>query len=170
MSATNAALLVGGGATTLHTHAGIVVQSVISATGAVATSTVTTPADDTIPTSSEGAEFLSVSITPTSATNKLWIDVTWIGSSNAAELFVVALFQDAGASAIAVSPHQPGGVAYLSVIPLHFEMAAGTTSATTFKVRVGGNNAGTTTFNGISGGRFYGGKISSYIKVTEVKV
>jgi hypothetical protein len=46
-------------------------------------------------------------------------------------------------------------------------MTAGTTSATTFKVR-GGVNAGTLTFNGEVGARLFGGVCASSITVTEI--
>lgn len=46
-------------------------------------------------------------------------------------------------------------------------MTAGTTSATTFKVRCGGNAAGTTTFNGQATARKYGGVMASSIQITE---
>ena len=47
-------------------------------------------------------------------------------------------------------------------------MAAGTTSATTFKVRIGADLSGTTTFNGRSGGRQAGGVVSSSITIWEI--
>ena len=47
-------------------------------------------------------------------------------------------------------------------------MTAGTTSATTFKVRIGGNSSVTVTLNGQSGARRLGGVASSSITITEV--
>jgi hypothetical protein len=49
-------------------------------------------------------------------------------------------------------------------------MTAGTIIATTFKVRVGCSGAGTTTFNGVAGGRIFGGVMASSITITEVAV
>jgi hypothetical protein len=49
-------------------------------------------------------------------------------------------------------------------------MTTGTTLETTFKVRAGNSEAGTTTFNGVSGARLYGGVIVSSITITEIKV
>ena len=46
-------------------------------------------------------------------------------------------------------------------------MTAGTTSATTFRVRAGLNSAGTTTFNGASSARYYGGTLASSITIKE---
>jgi len=48
-------------------------------------------------------------------------------------------------------------------------MTAGTTSATTFKFRVG-INSGTFTFNGYSGGRKLGGVAASSMTITEIAV
>jgi len=46
-------------------------------------------------------------------------------------------------------------------------MTAGTTSATTFKLRAGGAAASTITINGYAGARRYGGVMYSFIEVTE---
>ena len=66
-----------------HTHAGassggaitasVLVQAAHTQSGAVQTGTTTIPYDDTIPQNTEGTEFFTQAITPTSATNKLLI-------------------------------------------------------------------------------------------------
>ncbi len=48
-------------------------------------------------------------------------------------------------------------------------MTAGTTSATTFRIRVGPESAGTVTFNGQGGVRMFGTAAKSYMSVTEIK-
>jgi hypothetical protein len=48
------------------------------------------------------------------------------------------------------------------------KMTSGTTSATTFRVRVGLNGAGTITFNGRSAARQLGGVMASSIVIREV--
>ena len=53
------------------------VQVVNTQTGAVDTGTTAMPCDDTIPQNTEGDEFMTLAITPTSATNKLKIDVVF---------------------------------------------------------------------------------------------
>jgi hypothetical protein len=55
-------------------RAGNVLQVVNVQTGAVATGTTTIAFDDTVPQSSEGTEFITLAITPTSSTSKLRID------------------------------------------------------------------------------------------------
>ena len=57
-----------------------------------------------------------------------------------------------------------------SVVSLQHYMTAGTTSATTFKFRGGSANAGTVTWNGQSGGRFYGGVSSTVMTIWEIEV
>ena len=52
---------------------------------------------------------------------------------------------------------------------LHY-MTAGTTSATTFKLRAGGNNPGTYTLNGMSGNRKGGGTYFSGMTIWEIAV
>lgn len=145
------------------------VQIVNTQISAVATGTTTMPLDDTIPQNTEGNEYMTLAITPKDAANLLIIEViVFISSSAASNNMGIALFQDTTADAIAVSiVHFPNNVIANS-IPLRFEMAAGTTSSTIFKIRVGGGNAGTTTFNGRNTTRSYGDIPKSSIFITEV--
>ena len=147
-----------------------IVQVVSTQTGAVATGTTVMPYDDTIPQKTEGDEYMTLAITPASATNKLIIDAIWQGAFSVETKISVALFQDDTAGAIAAASARVV-LANLPVSPiiLRHYMAAGTTSATTFKIRAGGADAGTTTFNGISGGRIFGGVIASSITITELR-
>ena len=82
---------------------------------------------------------------------------------------IAALFQDSGAAAIAAGAdrHETAGTGCVSFT---YWMTAGTAVSTTFKVRGGGRDAGTTTFNGVSGTRDLGGVFSSSITITEYKV
>ncbi len=148
---------------------GKIVQVVNTQTGAVATGTTAMPCDDTIPQITEGDEYMTLAITPTSATNKLRIDVVANVSHSAAATVTAALFQDATANALAAQMHYFAQVAELFPFAFTYYMAAGTTSATTFRVRVGATTGATTTFNGKSGGRYYGGVLMSSITITEIK-
>jgi hypothetical protein len=149
---------------------GVMVQAVHSQTGAVATGTTATPLDDTIPQSGEGTQFMTLAITPKSAANKLVIEVVWCGASSSNSYLVVALFQDSTANALATVCEANGGAGNMVAIPLTHEMTAGTTSATTFKVRVGANDGGTITFNGWGSNRMFGGVAASSIRITEISV
>lgn len=148
---------------------GKVAQIVQTQTGAVATGTTTIPLDDTIPQNTEGNEYMSLSITPTSATNKLKIDVVWHGASSAvaAQFIAAALFQDSTASALACGLETGHFTDDNVTINFSHVMTAGTTSSTTFKVRAGANGAGTTTFNGRASARLFGGALASSITITE---
>ena len=148
--------------------AGTVVQTVSVQTGAVATGTTLIPLDDTIPQITEGTEFMTCSITPKSATSKLVINVHWCGSDNAVNNTIVALFRDATADALSAAIYRnPVGSAQ-AILPLQHTVVSGSTSPTTFRVRVGGGTASTTTFNGSGGTRYLGGVMASSIVIQEV--
>lgn len=149
--------------------AGAIVQVVNTQTGAVATGTTVLPIDDTIPQNTEGDEYLTRAITPTSATNKLRIDVVMsLGCGTASRAISVALFQDTTANALAaVQQWQVTAGGNLVICLTHF-MTAGTTSPTTFKVRAGPNAAGTVTLNGSAGTRQFGGVSASSITISEI--
>ena len=138
-------------------------------TGAVSTTTTTVPLDDTIPQNTEGGQFMSLAFTPTNASNILQIDVVFNYSINSAINCVIALFQDSTANALAGATDFNGTSGGCATVKFTHFMAAGTTSATTFKVRAGPSTSGTMTFNGLSGGRLLGGVMASSIAITERK-
>jgi len=153
------------------TGVGKVVQVVTTQTGAVASNTGTIPHDDTIPTSGEGAEFMTLAITPTSATNRLIITMHAMLSCSAAQNErMLCLFQDSGSAAIAVmNSRQTSQTSASTDMTVQHSMIAGTTSSTTFKMRAG-SGAGTTTFNGTGGNREFGGANVSSITIWEITV
>jgi hypothetical protein len=144
------------------------VQMVSTETGAVATGATIIPLDDTIPQSNEGDQYMSLSITPKSATSKLLVEVVFNGSCSDAggAAITVALFRDSGANAIAASTTTNSAL-FMTAIPLRHVESSGSTTTTTFKVRVGTNASGTVTFNGQSGGRKLGGAMASSIVIRE---
>ncbi len=144
-------------------------QVVSTQTGAVATGTTTIPFDDTIPQSGEGDQYMSLAITPKSATSRLIIEVTgfFTNSAAAASAITMALFQDSAADALAAGFVISQSTTLGGLVKFTHAMTSGTTSSTTFKVRAGDNAAGTTTFNGQGGGRKYGGVIASSIVIRE---
>ena len=147
---------------------GSVLQVVNITTGAVATGTATIPQDDTIPQNTEGTEFMTLSITPTSATSRLRIDVVVNGAGSATNSWIVALFQDSTANALAAISYNIAANNVAETAAFTYYMTAGTTSSTTFKVRGGLISAGTYTFNGQSSSRLLGGVMASSITITEI--
>lgn len=149
--------------------AGAVVQQVFASTTAVATTTALIPLDDTIPQNTEGAEFLTATITPRASANLLEIEAVVVSSPSLSSTVVVGLFQDSTANALAAVANAQGGVNFIAPTVLRWRMTAGTTSATTFRVRAGLNTAGTLTLNGSGGARLFGGVAVTTLTITEVK-
>lgn len=146
------------------------VQQVVSTTfSAVATGTTIIPVDDTLPQSTEGDQYMTQAITPKATTNLLVVEAVAFISSSAINDLIMALFQDATANALAVSEVFLSTAGGRDSVAMLFTMTAATTAATTFKIRIGGGGAGTTTFNGSGGGRQFSTAIKSVIKVTEHK-
>lgn len=148
---------------------GSVVQVVNTNFSAVATGTTVLPFDDTMPQNTEGNEFMTRVITPKAATNILVIDCVLVLAASIATRLSAALFQDTIVDALAaVAEYNPTANTEAVIRILH-TMTAGTTSATTFKVRAGPDSAGTMTFNGSGGVRIFGAITKSAITITEYK-
>ena len=156
----------GSGALSFVTN-GKLIQTVTFSSGAVATGTTVIPLDDTIPQNTEGNEYMTCTITPTSASSLLCIQSTIALSSSGTLTMVAALFQDSIANALGTIARAINN-GNLHTLNLTYWMTAGTTSATTFKIRAGGSAAATTTFNGVSGARLFGGVCTSNLSVMEV--
>jgi len=146
------------------------VQVVNTTTGTMATGTTLMPNDNTIPQNDEGIELMTLAITPTHASNKLLIEVVIAAiDSNAGNYMHAALFQDSTANALAsyggihMGSDEAEGMAFS-----HY-MTTGGTSSTTFKVRAGGSNSNTTTFNGRTAGAKMGGTLASSITISEMR-
>jgi hypothetical protein len=148
---------------------GAVVQQVITTYSTYDSTTATIPWDNSIPQSGEGTEFITRSITPTSTTNKLIIEVNMqVYINTAGNVAVAALFQDSTANALAARDMAPVGAQGLGPLTFTHVMDAGTTSSTTFKVRVG-VTGGTLYLHGNATERKLGGVAASYLRITEVK-
>jgi hypothetical protein len=149
---------------------GKVVQVVNVQTGVSATGTTTITDDDSIPQITQGTEFMTLAITPTSATNKLIIDVFIMGSHTASNYNTVALFQDSTANALACMTQTQGAGEPHTGPGLRHYMTSGTTSATTMRVRAGSHAAGTYNINAVGGSATKGGTHASSITIWEIEV
>ena len=138
--------------------------------GEVATGTTAMVWDDTKPQNTEGDEYMTLAYTPTDAANKLKIEVVVFCSTNATNReLIAALFQDSTVDALATGAENGLVGDGLTCIKFTHTMVAGTTSATTFKIRGGQTAAQTFTFNGESSARLFGGTLPSSITITEVQ-
>lgn len=164
------------GWTTVGGLPGEVVQTVVANSATFQTSTVgmaLIPSDDTFPQQTEGVEHLTASITPTSSANTLRINFNMmLGNNNVLQTLKACLFQDSTADAIYTTAASNVSAIY-AVRPVTgtIDITAGTTSSTTFKIRIGTDAAsGQAAVNGTSLGRQYGGSSITTLKIEELQV
>jgi hypothetical protein len=136
-------------------------------TGDLISGNTVLPCDDTTPQKTEGFEIITCAITPKKATNILLIiaNTGYVSAPASPYHAGIALFQDTTADALAANAQYSTGALTL----LH-KMAAGTTSETTFKVRVGAGAAGTIYVNvfGNTTGRAFGGVNATTLTILEM--
>ncbi len=143
-----------------------VVQALDTAYTTYGSATTQIPKDNTIPQNTEGDEIITQAITPKSATNRLRIECYFpVVTSDGLTTITMALFQDATADALAVAAIKADTAT--RALKLEHEMAAGTTSATTFKIRLGPSTAQTIYINGSTTARLYGGISAVRLRITE---
>ncbi len=157
----------GSGSTVVPT--GTIFNQQTTANSSVLATTATIPDDNTIPQNTEGTEWMTVSITPTSASNKLLISLNASGAIAGGQ-FIYAIFQDSTAGALYAGKLPVSTSNILVSSAQSWIMTAGTTSATTFKVRIGNNGSTQITANGESGAAKFGGVVTSSLSVAEIKV
>lgn len=178
------ALVVGGSAYVEP----VLLQQVTASSSFYHSGATTTPADDTVPTSSEGnlilmgavdpdvptttasATAMQVSITANNASNIIRIQALVNFAPATTSYHALALFKDNSTAASTVVFYAPSGANFGTPMQLDYSEAAGDTSAHTWKLRLGPGAAGTIYFNGGTAGRLYGGVMRSSIFATEVKV
>lgn len=132
--------------------------------------TTAIPYDDTIPQISEGVEIITVSFTPTSATNNLRFSFTGMFAHGGTQVGIAALFGGGVASAIAATACRTESGDEPGQFCLTHEEVSGTASAKTFAVRVGPASSGTIRMNGTSAARRLGGVSKAVLVIQEIKV
>ena len=137
----------------------------------LSSSTALVDPDDSPPTSSEGVEIFGsgLAITPTVSTNTLVIDaVASCGASTTNCMLTLALFQDSATDCTTVSGAIQTWHGYPNLMHLRWVMEAGTTSETTFHIRLGGHS-GTAYCNwNYTGPRDYGARMFSTFTIMEI--
>lgn len=118
----------------------------------------------------QGEEIMTVTITPNDAANVLYIEaLIHVGSPKSGGFTIdgaLGLFQDSTAEALAATGFATHDQHFkLGTIHLKHIMAAGTTMATTFKLR--GGSRRDFTVNGARGSRIFGGNLISTLSVIE---
>ena len=151
---------------------GKIVQVVHVQNGVRVTTTTIIPYDDTEPQITEGGEFDTLAITPTSSSNKLLVSVVmhFSHSSTGGPQAMIGLFNTdvhaTNAIATSNSIQRTGGD--ISVLKMEHYLTAPTTSATTFIVRFGSNVAGTAAIGGHAARM--NGVMQNTITITEIAV
>ncbi len=144
---------------------GRIVQQQITPFTAAGSTTTIIPADNTIPQITEGAQFTTVTITPTSATNILMLELfVPLFSMSPGTSFIGAFFRDATANAIA---SMFGGI-NAGTFYFPYTVVAGSTAATTFRFRFGPGAAGTAYCNQGAGAPLFSTSSLGFFRVTEI--
>jgi hypothetical protein len=148
---------------------GKVAQVVIATNNTPASTTSQIPTDNTIPQNTEGAEFITATITPTNSSSTLMVEFSSFGTVSAIGNLQIALFRDSTANALQVQTSTIPVANYTIMPVLIASASAGSTSSTTFKIRFGANVSGTAYMlrNGPTAA-FFGGANYAILKITEV--
>lgn len=149
---------------------GRVVQVARSQDPAFASGTTVVPGDDTIPQITEGDQYMSKALTPSSAANILTVEHQgqYANSAAGGNFMAASIFQDSTANALATGWHEQIDTGGFEQIGVNYAMVSGTSVSTTFKVRAGYAGAGTTYFNGQGAARRYGGVSASWLEIEEI--
>jgi hypothetical protein len=147
---------------------GAVLQQLYTDTNATpSTSSFVAAGSNTIPQQTDGIEVLSITVTPKAATSKIRVDAIVPASCNTNATWFVSLFRDGGANALVTVPASHNA-SFMLPAPLTFEVAAGSIALTTFKIRIGLAQSGSSLFlNSSSGTPFFGGSIRATMALTE---
>ena len=149
---------------------GKLLQQVHTQTGAVNTGTTIFPEDDSIPQNTEGDEYMTLSITPKSATSVINIEAHVFYSNTNSTRAGLGLFKDSDADALAFTSNFIDDLTSMSNMQVFYSETSGNTTARTYKVRCGNiQTAGTFTFNGQGGNRKFGGTVLSTIRILEIE-
>tara|TARA_R110002020_G_scaffold62279_4_gene166873 strand:+ start:652 stop:1155 length:504 start_codon:yes stop_codon:yes gene_type:complete len=159
---------------TIATAAGVeqarLVQVVNATYNTYDTTTTTCGLDNTIPQISELEEFMTASITPTNTNNTLIVQFQApVGMNSSSGPFIVAMFQDSTANAIAVSATAENSGNYSQTNHMTFIKTGSIgTSSTTFKMRYG-SDGGTTAINGTSSAQLFNGCPTATLTIWEIR-
>lgn len=143
-----------------------------SQSSAAANGATTIPYDNTIPQNTEGVEWtnLAVTCTPNASGSKLEIEVSLMLTNGSAVFETTAIFVDTTADAIAATADYIPAATAGCVTAFKHEVTSAGSGSRTYKVRSGGNAAGSSYLNSHpSVGAVFNGVAASYMAVYEIK-
>lgn len=146
---------------------GRIVSVASNFTTAHASTTSQIPNDDTTPLqATEGAQYATVTMTPTASTNIIIVIAQWSGASNAASVIIANVIFE-GTTYRGGTWAQVHGNNAVESSTAFYVGTAGSTSARTYTARFGPQN-NTAYINGGSGGRWYNAVNKSGMIVMEI--
>lgn len=147
---------------------GKVAQVVTATSNTRTTTTAAMYYDDTIPQNTEGAEYITLAITPTNASSKLIIRFDAMCDADTVRYVMAALFVDSTADAISATAVTVGNASNNNQMTVSAVITAGSTAARTYKIRYG-MQAGTGVMNGSYGsGHIFGAAALATFTIMEV--
>ena len=149
----------------------VLLQRQYSETTAYATTSSPIPQDDTIPQITEGAQVLTCSITPKSASSMLVVDATLnVSSVSTGAEVTVAMFKDSNTAAIDACRITAALAGHAYVARLRKEVQSTDTNSHSFSIRLGAEDpTHPAAINGAPG-RTYGGVSVSSISIMEYAI
>ena len=150
---------------------GVTLQTVYAQTTALTEISGIIPIDNTTPQNTEGDEVLTANITPSSATSKVLIQGAITGTlGNLAGTVILALFRGSETNALATTL-ATGGASFSMVVPFAYQDSPSTTSAVTYKIRIGypGSGGGLYVNRYTLGTAVFNGTMTSAMTLTEIK-
>jgi len=142
-----------------------------SATTASDTGGTAIPRDNTIPQNTEGVAYASLdtTITPTASSSFLDVELCIPAiSSSTAQTMAFAIFRDSTADAIATAVVTVPSSDYMHTLCLRIKVAAGSTSATTFKVRWAAQTSTGYLLRNNAVSDYFGGMLKATMTVREI--
>jgi hypothetical protein len=151
-------------------YPGSIIQTAYGEYTANSNLSTTLPVDDTIPQNTEGTEIINLSITPRFATSLILVRFQGFGAigASAPGALNAALFRDSTVNALAATTSHVDTANFRRTLVLEFQDSPATTSAVTYKIRVG-PDSGTARLNGSPGGRLFGGAARATLVLQELK-
>ena len=150
-------------------YPGSIVQTVYGEYLANTNLTAIIPTDDTIPQNTEGTEIISISITPRFITSKILLNVQGVASLSVSGAVNSAIFRDSVVDAIAACMTDVANATWSNSVVFTYQDSPATTSATSYKLRVGSGDVGTLRMNGYSTTREFGGVMRTTMVAQEIK-
>lgn len=169
MNGTSSGTLDAGGTSVSNFAEGGLRNMIYSTDSGVKTGATVMPDDTSIPQSNEGNQYMQVVFVPTMSSDKINVSVKAQLVNDTVGVLTACLFRDTNPDAIACSQDVDNIAGLRRQLVIDYSQTAGTTNAVTYKLRAGGEGAGTTTFNGVAGASKLGGALVSSMEVSEVE-